>query len=196
MVVHIEVVVIILCYLEVACCPTQECPTSTKYFKMRRDSPCHDNSCRFITKILLTAKFISTVVTVYIGVIVATQCNNTINRCIVKSANWDDNRISKAIEMRAKWKARASGSSTELLTPSYSCEYCDRKFPTRIGLPVSCGLISETEFNNIMIIIGHDRRILLSIAYLRLSVWALHLTPWTTGSIEHYLDLSLYILFI
>ena len=54
MIVHIEVVVIIVCYFEVACCPTQEW-FSFKHEvlknAMRFSLPYRDNSCRFISKI-------------------------------------------------------------------------------------------------------------------------------------------------
>ena len=144
----------ILYYFEVARCPIWEC-FSYKHEVLKHATrfslTYRDNSCRFISKIQLTTTLITVVVTVELGVIVATQCNNTTTRYIVKSANWEclafdrstgrssihagavvfeENRISKAIGMSAKRKARASASSTEFLIPSYSRQYCDRNFTT------------------------------------------------------------------
>ena len=60
-------VVINFCYFEVARCPTRKC-FSYKHDILKIATsfslPYLDNSCRFITKIQLTATFISVIVTV------------------------------------------------------------------------------------------------------------------------------------
>ena len=60
-----------------------------------------------------------------------TKCRGLIRR---GAGEYKAKRISEAEQKRARWKARAEASSTELSSSDLSCSICNRQFRAKIGL--------------------------------------------------------------